>query len=275
MVYRRKKARGYTKAQKKAYARRMSKRRPKRKTFSRRRNASTPYGRQITSSTVFSYAPPPGRLIPPKLRAKLRYATGSIYTSVDVPAASLYIYNLRGNSVYDPDYDGVGHQPRGFDQYAALYSHYEVVASHITMTFDQWGTDGDGLIWGVFPQPESSADIGKMPFYGITAANLYSEMGQARWVDEMPYIKKVFCTTSASNNTSTLKYSATTAKVLNKRAIPKGQTAALVTTNPTAEWLWTFFVGTNSAAIKADAGQWHATIVYDVIFSDPVPLVSS
>lgn len=37
--------------------------------------------------------------------------------------------NFRLNSCFDPDLTGVGHQPRWFDQFAALYSYYTVVAA--------------------------------------------------------------------------------------------------------------------------------------------------
>lgn len=37
-----------------------------------------------------------------------------------------YVWNL--NSLFDPNYTGTGHQPRGFDQLAALYERYRVYA---------------------------------------------------------------------------------------------------------------------------------------------------
>lgn len=40
-----------------------------------------------------------------------------------------------GNSIFDPDVTGVGHQPLGRDQWATLYQYYRVVASKIQVTF--------------------------------------------------------------------------------------------------------------------------------------------
>lgn len=37
------------------------------------------------------------------------------------------------NGLYDPDYTGVGHQPMYFDQMSALYNHYTVIGSKITV----------------------------------------------------------------------------------------------------------------------------------------------
>lgn len=39
------------------------------------------------------------------------------------------------NGLYDPNISGVGHQPRGFDQFMLMYDHYVVIASHITCRF--------------------------------------------------------------------------------------------------------------------------------------------
>lgn len=45
------------------------------------------------------------------------------------PGAGTYTGQIhRLNSLFDPDYTGVGHQPRGFDQLALLYSRYRVNA---------------------------------------------------------------------------------------------------------------------------------------------------
>lgn len=44
-------------------------------------------------------------------------------------------YQFRANSLYDPDYTGVGHQPMFRDEMAAQYQYYTVLASNITWQF--------------------------------------------------------------------------------------------------------------------------------------------
>lgn len=41
-------------------------------------------------------------------------------------------YVFRGNSVYDPDYTGTGHQPRYFDQFMEVYGRYLVLSAKLT-----------------------------------------------------------------------------------------------------------------------------------------------
>jgi hypothetical protein len=45
------------------------------------------------------------------------------------------LQQFRGNSCFDPDYTGVGVQPYGWDQIAAIYGRYRVVSSKITVTW--------------------------------------------------------------------------------------------------------------------------------------------
>lgn len=42
---------------------------------------------------------------------------------------------FRANDIYDPDYTGAGHQPRGFDQWMTLYDHFYVKRSKITIEY--------------------------------------------------------------------------------------------------------------------------------------------
>lgn len=50
------------------------------------------------------------------------------------PAGSPAHYVFRANSVFDPNYTGIGHQPMYHDQYAEVYLHYKVVSSKIDIT---------------------------------------------------------------------------------------------------------------------------------------------
>jgi len=45
------------------------------------------------------------------------------------------LYQFRCNSMFDPDYTGVGHQPMFRDEMAAQYTYYTVLSSKIKFTF--------------------------------------------------------------------------------------------------------------------------------------------
>jgi len=63
--------------------------------------------------------------------AKLKYC--DTFT-INPGVGSVGTYVFSANGLYDPNISGLGHQPYGFDQLAALYNHYMVVGSKITVT---------------------------------------------------------------------------------------------------------------------------------------------
>lgn len=69
---------------------------------------------------------------PKSKMVKLRYVTE---ITLD-PAANLYqVHHFRANSLFDPDYTGIGHQPSNFDRWMNIYNHYTVVGSKITAKY--------------------------------------------------------------------------------------------------------------------------------------------
>lgn len=82
----------------------------------------------------------------PKIKyVKLRYCDviqldpGSMDTAVE--------YRFRSNSIFDPDYSGVGHQPRYHDTYEAMYENFEVLGSKISARFNT--TAGAPMMIGI------------------------------------------------------------------------------------------------------------------------------
>lgn len=53
---------------------------------------------------------------------------------------------LRGNSIFDPDFSGVGGQPMGHDQWSAFYRRYRVNGSKVEVSVNGNGTTESGFI---------------------------------------------------------------------------------------------------------------------------------
>lgn len=99
-------------------------------------------------TNVKSFSP-----FPNKYFCKMTYGENVILT-----AGTAGVYGLesvfRLNSLYDPDFAGVGHQPYGYDQMGALYRRYLVTAVSITLVFSD--PSEDGLLIGCSLQPSNS-----------------------------------------------------------------------------------------------------------------------
>lgn len=71
------------------------------------------------------------------LKTTLRYYDN---VAINPGAGTAGSHVFIANGMYDPDFTGTGHQPRGFDQIMALYDHFVVIGSKITCYFYNTGT---------------------------------------------------------------------------------------------------------------------------------------
>lgn len=84
--------------------------------------------------------------VPPVLRAEFPYND-----NLNLAASTgLNTYLFNSNNMYDPNYTGTGHQPRGWDQITPYYKYYRVVSAtmHVKAT---WNGIADSATYvGVF-----------------------------------------------------------------------------------------------------------------------------
>lgn len=94
--------------------------------------------------------------LPYRLRTSLKYAQAATLTGTSGIVAR-QVWNA--SSVYDPDYTGTGHQPRGFDQLMPLYDHFVVRGSRIRVEVTPTSTSGlcvAGVATSAVVTPETS-----------------------------------------------------------------------------------------------------------------------
>lgn len=79
---------------------------------------------------------------------RLRYVQEITLTTPSITGLSKSI-PFVANGLYDPHHPAsvTDHQPKGFDQWMALYSHYNVLGSKCFMRMV--GSGNDGFLWGV------------------------------------------------------------------------------------------------------------------------------
>jgi len=84
--------------------------------------------------------------VPTVLRARFPY-TDTLNVSAGV---GLNTYLFNSNNMYDPNYTGTGHQPRGWDQAVTYYKYYRVVSAemHVRATWN--GVPDNTFYVGVF-----------------------------------------------------------------------------------------------------------------------------
>lgn len=114
--------------------------------------------RKSSKALLYKHLPVGG--FPKSKTVKLKYVD---VITMDPGAAVPVYYYYRANSLFDPDLTGTGHQPRGFDQWAAVYDHYTVMSSTIRVQAVPKQTVGSTIIpcvYGVCTDDDPTWDHG-------------------------------------------------------------------------------------------------------------------
>lgn len=88
----------------------------------------------------------------------LRY---SEYLTLNPGVGQTFAHVFSANGLFDPDITGVGHQPRGYDQWMSLYTRYVVTKAKITVQAANDGNANSSALFGVnvTTDPNTSLDV--------------------------------------------------------------------------------------------------------------------
>lgn len=107
---------------------------------------ATMYNREYNKSFPYRL----NQVFKPRLFKKLTYTQTVTLTSSTTGNSSGGAQLWRLNSVFDPDYSGVGHQPLWFDEIKALgYTNYLVHGANVDLTFTDPSADGMYVAYGL------------------------------------------------------------------------------------------------------------------------------
>lgn len=126
-----------------------------RKTKKRKRSKSAKSESKTVYLTNSVQKPIYGKNLPYKMKCNFLY--GDVI-NLNPAIASVTSRVFSANGLYDPDISGTGHQPRGFDQLMALYDHYVVIGSKITVRWANSHSAGTLLAVSVQDNITTSSD---------------------------------------------------------------------------------------------------------------------
>jgi len=208
------------------------------------------------------------RLFPKSLTLKLVY-----HDHINVTVAlGLGTYTFRGNSIYDPDETGTGHQPMGIDKFNDVYDSYYVRASGITITAYTNKTLTNGVEWPAFfvaPMDTSGTLIPS----DATASNL-KENNIAKWT-HLPLANSGTSKTSAK-----ITHYATTASVLGDADTDASDYQGLIGntgsgSNPSQQWYWNITLQDPQVGVATYGLFMDVKLVYYVTLSERVLMAQS
>ncbi len=188
---------------------------------------------------------------PDSVRLILRYG---MLTTATTTLGSLYSYQFRGNSVFDPDLTGAGAQPNYFDNWANMYNSYTVLSSRIMVEVLN-RTLTNPVSVGVFPAYNTALPASINDLVGMRYARQVSIMGTGNAV------KARLTSQMSTSQMFGVPEIAVTADDLY---------SSVVSTNPAAAqtWYWTICAQVESGTTALDL-QFRVILEYDVKFFDP------
>jgi hypothetical protein len=172
-------------------------------------------------------------------------------------------YEFRANSIYDPNLTGVGHQPIGRDQFAALYDHYTVIGSKMKATF--------------YPKGDYSQNV-SMFLGGMTTDTTNTFTSVSEMLEQSGakgnILTKLGTKASVVRN---LKYSPRKMFKIGKGSIiGNDRITTQVGTNPTEDAIFQLFaVQPDGSSIDPAPIKILVEIEYLVVFSERRPLAQS
>lgn len=176
--------------------------------------------------------------------AKIRYSdqitiTGSTYAQ----------YTFRGNSVFDPDESGIGHQPMYFDQYAAVYSKYKVVASSCKVTVANY--DATAAVVAVLVP---SSEIVTITSYAIAMEQPYAKRTELIPISTRQGVK---CTVKSMMTTQRMLG-------LTKAQLADDDYSASTGSSPLSLWYWNIaFLDDNAVGVHILVDLEYSVVFYD------------
>lgn len=195
--------------------------------------------------------------MPDKVFVKLRYWDTNVFTTAGGFSGDAVERTYRGNSVFDPDQTGGGHQPTGYDQWTGFYNQYRVLASSIR--------------WTVYRISTAAGDLG-IPFVfpDVTAATAVT-IGTIN-PQEQAYFKyrHILANIAGNKGRGTVKNYMTTKKMFPGQNVTGTDFTALSTGNPASQWYWN--CGYNNSGAIETAVRFTCNITYWVVFFDRATL---
>lgn len=96
-----------------------------------------------------------GKGFPKKSMVNHTYVSSHTMTST---SGALNYRNFRANGMFDPDQTGTGGQPLYFDQLSAIYRHFQVVGSKITIRWSQNSSTNGAFRVGCYLNDDTSVN---------------------------------------------------------------------------------------------------------------------
>lgn len=186
-----------------------------------------------------------------------QHVYGTQYSASLTPGTGM-LRVFRGNGMFDPDRTGVGHQPYGFDQLAALYKYYNVSGSSIRVWFAV-ASAGNAMMINVSPDASATSTP------SMTASSELFEFFRG---------DPLITSNTEGGQAVVSKSDAMTSKAIMMGRWQEADNTGTATADPTNQWNWNIGLF-NASGVSTVTGNLFVRITYDVTWSEPLDFATS
>lgn len=182
-------------------------------------------------------------------------------------------YFFRGNSIADPNFTGIGHQPRSHDEWATVYGRYRVTSCKMEIFAKSLSTNISTGRFTIIVKPQATpvAELRTGPT--DTFVDAY----------EMNRFRKLTIDNSQSEGASrkiTIKSSTARALGMKTTATTNEDVGADMNANPIKPWYWGVYLSTPAEGFVLSFGtqpllQMTVRLTYNVVLSNRLVLDES
>lgn len=191
---------------------------------------------------------------PKKFMTTLRYETA---VDIDPPLGGTASHLFRAGSIYDPDFSGLGGQPRYTDQILPLYDHFTVIGSKITVKVANPHTTQYIVGIQLNGNGQTVSSVNDL----IEQRNSsYKWIGHAYMAGSIATIKKTY---------SPKKFLGI------KSPLSEAELRGTISSNPAEDAYYAVTVGSHDPAINGNSLPLRVIIDYIVVFTEPRTVASS
>lgn len=196
---------------------------------------------------------PSSSIMPDRYRTRLKYVETFTTSNITVTP---YTYVLRGNSVFDPDHTGTGHQALGHDQLALFYGKYRVNGCKLRLTVSMTTSQTQYAPLAVVVHDSLSTS---------TALSISSAA-------ERPRARMAITNANGEHQAVITRYMSTL-KALGRREHSHDEEAN-TTQDPAKEWYWHVLIA-NTDTSDVTSATFTVELTYYVDYFNRIPLVQS
>ncbi len=220
---------------------------------------------------------------PQAMHTKVRYSRGINFNTNNDQVA---LYTFSANDLFDPDKTGTGHQPRGFDEFMAIYSQFTVKSAKISIVWSMGAYNGPVTEDATkdldqrFPYSGNSSLRACPPVVAGVMKSTDTSLGAGTVYEQQEKERQKWCHINSQSGSKVVATSCDISDFFGRPALTgHADYVGTASTSPANQVYFHCWAGQNTTEPITSPSELriraNIVITYDAVFTEPKPLAAS